>query len=166
MVDLGLLKSGKVELRSTIDREKPEGISWDALQKSWPSSWGNLFTGRNVKCYLRIFDLFFDFLSYQAEQDRRILQEELFAGNNRIFVKFINKISQKMKELKKIPKFYLRWVHQPEVHRGSEDYYGIMWETTRIAKWSKLYEWFKGVSGCWVGAQWKFTRYQSTRSIP
>ena len=36
MVDLGLLKSGKVELQSTIDRGKPEGISWDSLQKVDP----------------------------------------------------------------------------------------------------------------------------------
>ena len=36
MVDLGLLKSGKVELRSTIDQEKPEEISWDTLPKVDP----------------------------------------------------------------------------------------------------------------------------------
>ena len=36
MVDLGLLKSGKVELRSTIDRGKPEEMSWYALQKVDP----------------------------------------------------------------------------------------------------------------------------------
>ena len=36
MVDLGLLKSGKVELRSTIDQEKLEEISWDTLQKVDP----------------------------------------------------------------------------------------------------------------------------------
>ena len=31
-------------------------------------------------------------LAAQAEQDRRILQEEYYCDNNRIFVKFINKI--------------------------------------------------------------------------
>ena len=36
MVDLGLLKSGKVELQSPIDRGKPEEISWDTLQKVDP----------------------------------------------------------------------------------------------------------------------------------
>ena len=36
MVDLGLLKSGKVELRSTIDQGKPEVNSWDSLQKVDP----------------------------------------------------------------------------------------------------------------------------------
>ena len=66
----------------------------------------------------------------------------------------------KMKELSKIPKFYLRWVHQTEVHRGSEDYYGIIWKTSRTTEWSKLYEWFQGFYGCWIDLQWKFTRYQ------
>ena len=47
MVDLGLLKSGKVELRSTIDRGKPEEISWDTLQKVDPHRAEPLF-GRNA----------------------------------------------------------------------------------------------------------------------
>ena len=37
---------------------------------------------------------------------------------------------------------------------------------TGIAKWNKLHEWFKGVSGCWINSQWKFPRYQSTSVIP
>ena len=36
MADLGLLKSGKVELRSTIESGKPEEISWDKLHKVDP----------------------------------------------------------------------------------------------------------------------------------
>ena len=36
MVNFGLLKSGKVELRRTIDRRKPEVNSWDSLQKVDP----------------------------------------------------------------------------------------------------------------------------------
>ena len=36
MVDLGLLKSGKVELQSTIDRGKPEENSWDSLERVDP----------------------------------------------------------------------------------------------------------------------------------
>ena len=35
-----------------------------------------------------------------------------------------------------------------------------------IAKWSKLYERFKGLSGRWISSQWKFSRYQSTNVIP
>ena len=36
MVDLGLLKSGKVELRSTIDQGNLRQLSWDTLQKVAP----------------------------------------------------------------------------------------------------------------------------------
>ena len=36
MVDLGLLKSGKVELRSTIDRGNLRTTSWDSWQKVDP----------------------------------------------------------------------------------------------------------------------------------
>ena len=39
-------------------------------------------------------------------------------------------------------------------------------ELSGIAKWKKLYERFKGVSGCWINSQWKFPRYQSTSVFP
>ena len=42
----------------------------------------------------------------------------------------------------KIPEFYIRWSHQTEVHRGSQDYYGIIWKTSRTTEWSKLHERF------------------------
>ena len=44
--------------------------------------------------------------------------------------------------------------------------FGIIMQSTGISKWSKLYEWFKGVSECWINTQWKFPRYQSTSVIP
>ena len=47
MVDLGLLKSGKVELQSPIDRGKPEVNSWDSLQKVDPHREESLL-GRNA----------------------------------------------------------------------------------------------------------------------
>ena len=40
----------------------------------------------------------------------------------------------------KIPEFYFR--HAREAHRGSEHYFGIIRQSTRITKWSKLYELF------------------------
>ena len=43
----------------------------------------------------------------------------------------------------KIPEFCLRWAHQTEVHRGSENYYGIIWKTSRTTEWSRLHEWFR-----------------------
>ena len=41
-----------------------------------------------------------------------------------------------------IPGFYLRWVHQTEVHRGPEHNFGIIRKSTVTAKWSKSYERF------------------------
>ena len=51
-------------------------------------------------------------------------------------------------------------------HWEPEHYIGTLWPNTGIAKWKKLYDWFKGVSGCWINSQWKFSRYQSTNVIP
>ena len=52
-----------------------------------------------------------ELLAAQAEHERRILQGEL--------------LRQKQD---------FREVHQTEVHRGSEDYYGIIWKTSRTAE--------------------------------
>ena len=49
-----------------------------------------------------------------------------------------------------------------EISRGPEHYIGTFWPNTGIAKWNKLYERFKGVSGCWINSQWTFPRYLST----
>ena len=65
-----------------------------------------------------------------------------------------------------IPEFYLRYYRETKTHRGSEHYFGIIRQSTGFAKWSKLYERFKGFSGCWISSQWKFPRYQSTSVIP
>ena len=58
-----------------------------------------------------------------------------------------------------IPEFYFRYYRETKTHRGSEHYFGTLGQSTRIAKWRKLYEWYKGVSGCWISSQWKFPRY-------
>ena len=52
MVNLGLLLSGKVELRSTIDQGKPEKTSWDTLQKVAPLREEPLLDGKahSVRC--------------------------------------------------------------------------------------------------------------------
>ena len=65
-----------------------------------------------------------------------------------------------------IPEFYVRYDRETKTHRGPEHYFGIDRQSTGIAKWSKLYEWFQGFYGCWIDLQWKFTRYQSTSVIP
>ena len=53
-----------------------------------------------------------------------------------------------------------------KTHRGSGYCFGIIRQSTGTAKWSKLYEWFKRFSGCWISPQWTFPRYQSTCVFP
>ena len=75
----------------------------------------------------------------RAEQDRQILQEELWR-QQKDFREVHQQNLTEMEELRKFQSFYLRYAR--EAHRGPEHYYGIIWKITRIAKWSKLYEWF------------------------
>ena len=69
----------------------------------------------------------------QAEQERIILQEELWR-QQQDFREVHQQNLTEMKGITKIPEFYLRYAHQTEVHRGSEHHYGIIWKITRIAK--------------------------------
>ena len=107
-----------------------------------------------------------ELLAAQAEQDRKILQKKLIIAATTGFSWSSSARSYETEGIAKIPKFYLRWVRPEEIHWGSEDYYGIIWKTSRTTEWSKLHEWYQGFSGCWVDLQWKFTRYQSTWIIP
>ena len=66
-----------------------------------------------------------EFLATQAEQDRRILQEELLR-QQQDFREVHQQDLIKMKELQKF--------QNSSVHRGSEDYYGIIWKTSRTAE--------------------------------
>ena len=38
----------------------------------------------------------------------------------------------------------------------SNDAFDVHTSLTGIAEWNKLYERFKGFSGCWINSQWKF----------
>ena len=71
-----------------------------------------------------------ELLAAQAEQNRRILQEELLRQQQ----DFREVHQQDLMKMKELQKFYLRCVHQAEVHRGSEDYYGIIWKTSRTTE--------------------------------
>ena len=71
-----------------------------------------------------------------------------------------------MEGITKIPKFYLRYDGETKAHRGPEHYFWIIRKSTRITKWSKLYERFWGLPGCWISSQWKSPRYQSTSVFP
>ena len=73
-----------------------------------------------------------EFQAARAEHERRTHREN-YCDNNRIFVKLINQVLLRWTKYE-IPEFYLRYAHQTEAHRGSENYYGIIWKITRIAK--------------------------------
>ena len=62
--------------------------------------------------------------------------------------------------VKEVSEFHLRHYCKTKISRGSGHYLGTFWPNTGMAKRNKLYEWFKGVSGCWINSQWKFPRYQ------
>ena len=79
------------------------------------------------------------------------------------FMKLINKILQKWKNYGNSR--VLPYDSETKTHRRSEHYFGIIRKSTKTAKWSKLYERFLGFSGCSIGSQWKFSRYQSTSVI-
>ena len=74
-----------------------------------------------------------ELLAAQAEQDRKILQEELLR-QQQYFREVSSTRSYEDEGIAKIPEFYLQWAHQTEVHRGSEHYYGIIWKTSRTAE--------------------------------
>ena len=70
-----------------------------------------------------------ELLAAQAEQNRRILQEELLR-QQQDFREVHQQDLITMKELQKFQNsIFDELVHQTEVHRGSEDYYGIIWKT-------------------------------------
>ena len=75
-----------------------------------------------------------ELLAAHAEQDRKILQEELLR-QQQDFREVHQQDLMKQKELQKFQNStFDELVHQPEVHRGSEDYYGIIWKTSRTAE--------------------------------
>ena len=75
------------------------------------------------------------------------------------------KIGITWKLIRKV-EFHHRHHCKTKISRGSGPYFGTFWPNTGFAKWNKLFEWFKRVSGCWINSQWKFPRYQSTSVIP
>ena len=67
--------------------------------------------------------------------------EKNYGYSKVIFVKLSTK-SYRDGGITKIPKFYLRYARKTEAHRGPEHYFGIIRQSTRITKWSKLHERF------------------------
>ena len=88
-----------------------------------------------------------ELLAAQAEQIRRILQEELLR-QQQDFREVHQQDLFKMKELQKFQNSTFDEFTQQKFIGGSEDNYGIIWKTSRTTEWSKLHEWFQGFSGC------------------
>ena len=99
MVDLGLLKSGKVELQSTIDRGKPEGISWDALQKVDPHREEPLL-GRNAHS-ARYGELIHDRTGelVSVHQQEQAYFEKIIMGSDA--AEFVNKVKDQVRNRQK-----------------------------------------------------------------
>ena len=77
-----------------------------------------------------------------AEEERRLLQEQLWRQKLEFREAHQQSLTE-MEELRKFPKFYIRYDRETKAHRGPEHYFGIIRQSTgETAKWSKLYERF------------------------
>ena len=65
-----------------------------------------------------------------AEEERRLLREELWR-QPQDFREVHQQSLTEMEELRKIPKFYLRYDRKTKAHRGPEHYFGIIRQSTR-----------------------------------
>ena len=68
-----------------------------------------------------------------AEEERRLLREELWRQKLE-FLEVHQQSLKEMEELRRIPKFYLRYARKTKAHRGPEHYFGIIRKSTRITK--------------------------------
>ena len=68
---------------------------------------------------------------FQAEQERRILEEELWRQQQDF-----REVQRNLTEMKELRKFHSSTFDTlaRQAHRGSGHYYGIIWKITRIAK--------------------------------
>ena len=82
------------------------------------------------------------------------------------YVKLTRRSLTEMEELKKFQSSTFDTIARRRSVEDQDTILELSGRITGIAKWNKLYEWFKGVSGCWINSQWKFPRYQSTSVIP
>ena len=96
MVDLGLLKSGKVELRSTDRSGKPEEISWDTLQKVDPHREEPLL-GRNARYGELIHDRTGKPVSVHHQE--QAYSENFVMGSDA--AEFVNKVKDQVRNRKK-----------------------------------------------------------------
>ena len=75
-----------------------------------------------------------EFQAAQAEEERRILREELWRQQKN----FREVHQQSLTEMEELRKFqsstFIRYARKTEAHRGPEHYYGTFWPNTGIAK--------------------------------
>ena len=55
---------------------------------------------------------------------------------------------------KEVSGLCIRHYCKTKISRGPKHYFGTISQSTGIAKWSKLYEWFERFSRCWISAKW------------
>ena len=94
-----------------------------------------------------------ELLAAHAEQDRKVLHEEL----------------RQQQEFREVRQQDLMRHLELQKFQNSESQKTIMNLSGRLQellKWSKFHEWFQGFYGCWIDLQWKSTRYQSTWIVP
>ena len=81
-------------------------------------------------------------------------------------MKLIREVSLKWKRLRKFQSSTFDTIARRKLVEDQNTILELSGRIPELQNRNKLYEWFKGVSGCWINSQWKFPRYQSTSVIP
>ena len=87
-------------------------------------------------------------------QDQQLLHGQLLQQNLELREAHQKSLCE-IGRIKEVSEFHLRHYCKTKISRGSGHYFGTFWPNTGFAKWNKLYEWFKRVSGCWINSQWE-----------
>ena len=98
----------------------------------------------------------------RAEEEQRLVRGQPFQQK----LDFREAHQRSLTEMKELSKFLSSAFDTMARRKFIEDQIGTFWPSTGIAKWNKLYERFKGFSGCWINTQGRFPRYKSTSVIP
>ena len=97
----------------------------------------------------------------RAEELQRRVQEllhkRLYAAKFGITSSSSEK-SQWNGRIEEVPEFHLRHYRKTKIRT----LFSYLEPNTGIAKWNKLFEWFKTFLGCWINPQWSIPRYQLT----
>ena len=118
-----------------------------------------------AECQARIYQ--HEFQAARAEEDQQRDQQLLQGLLLQQKLEFRDAHQRGLSEMEEWRKFQSSTFDTIARRRLVEDQDTILefWPNTGIGKRNKLYEWFKGISECWISWQWKFPRYQSTSAI-